>query len=113
MFAYLTHLRAKPGKRDALMEANKTMQSATLQEEGVPVYIFHTCEESPDEFYYYDLYESEQAYQAHCQSEPFQQMISSIGELADVLEMRKLAPFGVIKSQPVFAAGTDKERDSE
>ena len=101
MFAYLTHVRAKPDKRDALMEANKRMQSATLQEEGVPVYIFHTCEENPDEFFYYDLYESVQSYQEHCQSEAFQQMIASIGELADILEMKKLVPFGIVKSQPV------------
>ncbi|PLW69835.1 putative quinol monooxygenase [Pseudohalioglobus lutimaris] len=101
MFAYLTHVRARPGKREALMDANIRMQSATLQEEGVPVYIFHTSEENPDEFYYYDLYQSEEAYLEHCQTEAFQQMIGCIGELADVLEMKKLLPFGVVKSQPI------------
>lgn len=101
MFADLTHLRAKPGKREALMDANIRMQSATLQEEGVPVYIFHTREENPDEFFYYDLYQSEEAYLEHCQTEVFQRMIGCIGELADILEMKKLLPFGVVKSQPI------------
>ncbi len=101
MFAFLTRLRAKPGKRDALIALNLTMQEATAVEEGVPVYVFHTAEDNPDEFYYYDLYESEDAYSAHCATETFRAMLSSLGELAEVIEMTKLKPFGPIKSRPI------------
>lgn len=104
MFAFITRLRAKPGKRAALMALNLTMQQATALEDGVPVYVFHTAEHDPDEFYYYDLYETQEAYNAHCATETFRNMLSSLGELADVLEMTKLQPFGPIKSRPLTGA---------
>lgn len=104
MFAFLTRLRAKPGKRAALIALNLTMQDATAAEEGVPVYIFHTAEQDPDDFYYYDLYETEEAYNAHCSTEAFRTMLSSLGELAEVTEMTKLIPFGPIKSKPTKSA---------
>jgi quinol monooxygenase YgiN len=99
MFAFLTRLKAKPDKRDALIALNLTMQEATAAEEGVPVYVFHTAVDNPDEFYYYDLYETEEAYTAHCSTEAFRTMLSSLGELAEITEMTKLIPFGPIKSK--------------
>jgi quinol monooxygenase YgiN len=101
MFAFLTRLKAKPGKRDALIALNLTMQEATAVEEGVPVYVFHTAVDNPDEFYYYDLYETEEAYTAHCSTDAFRTMLSSLGELAEIIEMTKLQPFGPIKSKPI------------
>ena len=101
MIAFITQVRAKPGKRDALRAINENMQAVTRQEEGVPVYIFHTAEDDPDEFYYYDLYESEESFEAHCQTEAYQHMIANIGDLADVILMKRIVPFGIIKSQPV------------
>ena len=101
MFAFITRLRAKPGQRDALIALNRTMQEVTAKEEGVPVYIFHTAEDDPDEFFYYDFYASEEAYNAHCASEAFGNMLSSLGALADVTEMTRLKPFGPIKSQAI------------
>ena len=103
MFAFITRLRAKPGKREALIALNRTMQEATATEAGVPVYIFHTAEDDPDAFFYYDLYESEEAYNAHCSTAAFGNMLSALGELADVTEMTRLKPFGPIKSKPVDA----------
>ncbi|MEM1110394.1 MAG: antibiotic biosynthesis monooxygenase [Pseudomonadota bacterium] len=99
MFAFMTRLRAKPGCRDALIELNRTMQDQTAGEAGVPVYVFHTVEDDPDEFIYYDLYETQAAYDAHCASAAFQAMLGQLGELADILEMKKLVPFGPIKSE--------------
>ena len=97
MFAFITHMRAKPGKRDQLIELNKTMQVATAGEEGVPIYAFHTAEDSPDDFYYYDLYESQEAYEAHCASPEFQHMTRTFGDLAEMVGMTKLKPFGLVK----------------
>jgi len=104
MFAFLTRLKAKPGKRNALIALNLTMQEETAAEEGVPVYVFHTAVDNPDEFYYYDLYETEEAYNAHCSTDAFRNMLSSLGELAEVIEMTKLQPFGPIKSKPIETA---------
>lgn len=101
MFAFITHMRARPGKRDELIELNKTMQRATAREEGVPIYAFHTAEDSPDDFYYYDLYESQEAYDAHCASPEFQHMTRTFGDLAEMVGMTKLIPFGLVKSTPL------------
>ena len=101
MFAFITRLRAKPGKRDALIALNRTMQDATATEEGVPVYVFHTTADDPDVFLYYDLYASEEAYAAHCATEAFATMVAALGDLAEVTEVTKLNPFGPIKSKPV------------
>ncbi|MEZ5503542.1 MAG: putative quinol monooxygenase [Halioglobus sp.] len=105
MFAFITRLRAKPGKRDALIALNRTMQETTAAEEGVPVYIFHTAENDPDTFIYYDLYASEDAYNAHCATAAFRNMLSSLSDLAEVTEMTKLIPFGPVKSTPVAGVG--------
>jgi len=104
MFAFITHLRAKPGKRDELKAINLTMQQVTATEQGVPVYVFHTAENDPDEFYFYDLYETEEAYNAHCATPEFQHMLSKIGELAEIKEMVKLVPFGEVKSEKIATA---------
>ena len=37
MIPFITHVRAKPGKRDALKAINENMQAVTSQEEGVAV----------------------------------------------------------------------------
>jgi len=101
MFAFITQVRAKPGKRDELIAINNAMQNVTAEEDGVPVYIFHASAEDPDELFYYDLYETEEAYNAHCASDAFQHMMRVFGELAEIKMMTRLVPFGPVKSLPV------------
>jgi quinol monooxygenase YgiN len=104
MFAFITHLRAKPGKREELMAVNRRMQAVTAGEEGVPIYVFHTAADSPDDFWYYDYYESQEAYDAHCASPEFQAAMGRVGALADIVEVVKLEPFGPVKSGSVRVA---------
>ena len=101
MFAFITHMRAKPGRREELMRLNGTMQAVTQREAGVPIYVFHTAAEDPDDFWYYDLYESQEAYDAHCATPEFEKMSQALGELADFVGMTKLVPFGPVKSEPL------------
>ncbi len=56
-----TALRAKPGKRDEVITLTKVMLEKTQSEQGVPVYLFNTAVDQPDEFWFYDLYESPEA----------------------------------------------------
>ena len=107
MFAFVTHMRAKPGKREALMRLNRSMQDTTAGEDGVPIYVFHTAADAPDDFWFYDLYESQAAYDAHCATPAFQNMMRSFGELAELVSAVKLVPFGPIKSEPVRAAAAE------
>ena len=64
----------------------------------MPVYVFHQAEDDLDEFWFYDLYTSEQAYREHCSSEAFNAMISQVSELGDIKVMHKLIPYGPVKS---------------
>jgi quinol monooxygenase YgiN len=101
MFAFITHMQARPGQRDALIRLNRTMQDVTANEDGVPIYAFHTAEDSPDDFYYYDLYETQEAYDAHCATPEFKNMMTSFSEIAEIKGMTKLIPFGPLKSGPL------------
>ena len=98
MFAFITNIRAKPGQRAALATLTQTMMEQTATESGVPVYVFHQAEDDLDEFWFYDLYTSEQAYREHCSSEAFNAMISQVSELGDIKLMHKLIPYGPVKS---------------
>ena len=98
MFAFITNVRAKPGKRDELVALTQTMQQATATEAGVPVYVFHAAEDDPDELWFYDLYVSEEAYNAHCATPEFQNMIANIAAVGDIKLMHKLLPYGQVKS---------------
>ena len=98
MFAFITNIRAKPGQRAALATLTQTMMEQTATESGVPVYVFHQSADDLDEFWFYDLYTSEKAYQEHCSSEAFNAMISQLGELGDIKVMHKLIPYGPVKS---------------
>lgn len=98
MFAFITNVRAKPGKRDELVALTQTMQQATATEAGVPVYIFHAAEDDPDELWFYDLYVSEEAYNAHCATPEFQNMIANIAAVGEIKVMHQLLPYGQVKS---------------
>ena len=100
-FAFIAHVRAKPGKRQELMDINLEMMKVTHTEPGVPVYAFNTEEASPDDFWYYDLYESEEAYAAHCETPQYKAMIAQLTTLADVVYATRLIPFGPTKSVPL------------
>lgn len=95
--AYITRVRARPGKRAALIELNLEMQRQTAGENGVLAYNFHTAKDNPDEFWYYDLYASPDAFEKHCATPAYQQMMARIGELADISDIMaiELEPFAV------------------
>jgi quinol monooxygenase YgiN len=100
-FAFIAHMRAKPGKRQELMDMNIEMMRVTHEEPGVPIYAFNTEEANPDDFWYYDLYESQEAYDAHCATAEYQNLMANLANVADVIFATKLIPFGPTKSVPV------------
>lgn len=100
-FAFIAHMRAKPGKRQELMDMNIEMMRVTHEEPGVPIYAFNTEEANPDDFWYYDLYESQEAYDAHCATPEYQNLMANLTKVADVIFATKLVPFGPTKSVPV------------
>ena len=78
----------------------------TRTEDGVPVYVFSTDAESPDDFWFYDVYESEEARRAHESSAEFAQTMPALMRVADLVSVTKLDPYGPIKITPPAAAGS-------
>ncbi|MEM9174887.1 MAG: antibiotic biosynthesis monooxygenase [Myxococcota bacterium] len=100
MHAFLTHMRAKPGKRDEVLRLTTEMLEQTQAEAGIPVYIFSTAKDSPDDFYFYDLYESDAARTAHESTEKFKQTMPALMEVADFVGVTVLEPYGPMKITP-------------
>ena len=71
MHGFITHMRAKEGKREEVIALTTVMLEKTQGEDGVPVYVFSTAADSPDDFWFYDIYESDEASKAHESSEEF------------------------------------------
>jgi quinol monooxygenase YgiN len=101
MHAFITHMRAKPGKREEVVALTTVMLEKTRTEEGIPVYVFSTDADSPDDFWFYDIYESEAARSAHESSAEFARTMPSLMQVADIVSVNKLVPYGPMKITPV------------
>ena len=100
MHAFITHMRAKPGKRDEVIALTKVMLEKTQSEDGVPVYIFSTAADDPDDFYFYDVYESEAARKGHESSAEFAKTMPALMQVADMVSFKQLDPYGPVKIVP-------------
>jgi quinol monooxygenase YgiN len=101
MHAFITHMRAKPGKREEVVSLTTVMLEKTQSEQGVPVYIFHFEADHPDEFWFYDVYESDAARTAHEASEEFKRTMPALMQVADLVSFSKLEPYGPMKVEPL------------
>ena len=86
MHAFLTHMRAKPGRRDEVIRLTTVMLEKTRGEPGIPVYVFSTATDSPDDFWFYDIYESESARKAHEASDEFAATMPALMKVADLVK---------------------------
>ena len=100
MHAFITHMRAKPGKRDDVIRLTTVMLEKTQGESGVPVYVFSTAADSPDDFWFYDVYESEAAREAHEASDEFKATMPALMQVADFVSAKQLVPYGPMKISP-------------
>ena len=100
MHAFLTHMRAKPGQRDEVVRLTSVMLEKTQSEDGIPVYVFSTAKDSPDDFYFYDIYESDDAQKAHEATERFRETMPEIMQVADFVGVTVLEPYGPMKITP-------------
>lgn len=100
MHAFLTHMRAKPGQRDEVIRLTTVMLEKTRSESGIPVYVFSTAADSPDDFWFYDIYESEAAREAHESSDEFKATMPALMQVADFVSVTPLEPYGPMKITP-------------
>jgi quinol monooxygenase YgiN len=76
------------------------MLEKTQKEEDIPVYIFSTANDSPDDFYFYDLYESDDARKAHEASDEFKTTMPALMQVAELVSVTRLDPYGPMKITP-------------
>jgi quinol monooxygenase YgiN len=100
MHAFLTHMRAKPGQRNEVIRLTTVMLEKTQSEDGIPVYVFSTDKENPDEFYFYDIYESEEARKAHEGTAEFAATMPALMKVAEFVSVTVLDPYGPLKITP-------------
>lgn len=67
--AVLAKLTSKPGERDALTEVLRKLVAGTDSEPGTLKYILHHDAKDADVVWFYELYESQEAFDAHGKSE--------------------------------------------
>jgi len=67
--AILARLISKPGERDALTTVLEKLVAAVEDEPGTLRYILHHDAKEADVVWFYELYESQEAFEAHSKSE--------------------------------------------
>jgi quinol monooxygenase YgiN len=91
--AAIARIPAKPGQRDALIEALKPLLDAVEGEDGTLRYIVHTDTNDPDVVWFYEQYTDGDAFKAHGSSEAMKAAGPAIGEFAGgKVDIHILAP---------------------
>lgn len=86
---------AAPGKRDELAAALKVALETAKGEPGTIYYMLHTDAGDADSLYMYEMYESQDALNAHMGSEAFKALGPAIGPfLGGAPQLTFLGPIG-------------------
>jgi quinol monooxygenase YgiN len=87
--AYVVTARwlAKEGEEEQVLAAIRSMIEPSRAEPGCLYYQPNRSEDEPRAFFFYELYEDEDAYKAHGESEHFQRY--GLGEAIPLLESRE------------------------
>jgi len=84
-------LRAKEGKEEALFQVMKSIVPLSRAEQGCIQYTLHVHDTDPRTFVFYEIWEHEEALEAHIQSEhylKYRKQIEGIVEKRDVFKLR-------------------------
>ncbi|MFC4911859.1 putative quinol monooxygenase [Actinomadura gamaensis] len=92
-FVVVARYRTGPGERDALLPLLDEMARESRKEPGNLAYRVHTGTQEPDLIVLYEEYESEDAFQAHCDSEHFKRIVlDQVAPRLESREVHRLAP---------------------
>ena len=98
----LAYVKVKADKMDDFKASvTKNMRTSVEKEDGVLAMYGSTVADSPQEWYFWELYQNEDAYQAHRETDHFK---TYIAETADCLEDKKLLPLkgDTLVNKPAF-----------
>ena len=98
----LAYVKVKADKMDDFKASvTKNMRTSVEKEDGILAMYGSTVADSPQEWYFWELYQNEDAYQAHRETDHFK---TYIAETADCLEDKKLLPLkgDTLVNKPAF-----------
>ena len=94
--AFITKIVAKPGCREALKKLSESVCAESKKEPGTLVYVMSQSSENPDEFWYFDCYADQKAFELHCASAPFKHMTASLEGIVAEVQVTPLMPFASV-----------------
>ena len=74
-------VRLQSGTSEEFLDAYRWMRPLVMQDPGAILYELHCSAEDPDEFIFYERYESEEAFQYHLSTEHFKALSARIDSL--------------------------------
>ncbi len=83
LLTVIAHMRAAPGKRDELRAALEALVEPTSREKGYVNYDLHQGIEDPDQFFFYENWESDADLDAHLDAPHLRDFAARIPELLD------------------------------
>ena len=83
LLTVIAHMRAKPGKEQALREALEALVAPTAKEAGYVNYDLHQGAEDPAVFFLYENWESAQALDDHLAAPHLEEFVDVMDDLLD------------------------------
>ena len=83
LLTVIAYMRAAPGKRDELRAALEALVEPTSKEKGYVNYDLHQNVEDPDQFFFYENWESDPHLDAHLDAPHLRDFAARIPELLD------------------------------
>ena len=84
MLTVTAKVKLQPGKSEEFVAAYRWMRPLVMQDPGALRYDLHRSTEDPDEFLFYEQYESEEAFEYHLSTEHFRRLAATIDPLMAV-----------------------------
>ena len=86
--------KAKPDEAEAVAEILRRFMPQARKEPGVQAFMIHQSKSEPSEFFFYEVFENEDAFAAHQQTPHFKALIA--GEALPKLVKRERAQYAPI-----------------
>ncbi|SFS90783.1 putative quinol monooxygenase [Marininema halotolerans] len=93
MLTIIAKMIAKEGKEEETFQVLKKLIKPTQEEDGNILYNLHRQPDNPKAFFFYEVWASEEAFQAHTQSE---HILRYREKMSDLLDEREVYPLSKI-----------------
>ena len=97
-FVVAIHITAKTNEGDAMEAILDRLVAPTMAEPGVKLFLPYRSPENPLDFFIFELYEDENAWDEHQQTEHFQREIKELLPRAESRQRIPFVPFASLKS---------------